>query len=170
MDKKLSTYKDKKVSAMQFREQGKKIQCIRSTYDSAVKRSHQKVVGAFDRYTDKLPSVGLEVLTNEERLELGVWFDARHLVKIERINQYRVMSAALLLAQLGESIKAMGEAMTDSEVNATWSALNDVGKALRKAGHPKPMRDRLASVVSGQADLLVCAEEPAPAVLLPTST
>ena len=51
-DKRLSTYSDRKVSAMQFREQGKKIQCIRSTYDPATKRSHQKVIAAFDRCKD----------------------------------------------------------------------------------------------------------------------
>jgi len=152
---------------MQFREQGKKIQCIRSTYDSATKRSHQKVVGAFDRYTDKLPSVGLEGLTNDERLNLGMWFDARQSVKIERMNQYRVMSAALSLAQLGESIKAMGGAMTDHEANATWAALNEVARALRKAGHPKPKRERVASVGAGQADLLAGAEEPVITVLPP---
>lgn len=155
---------------MQFREQGKKIQCIRSTYDSATKRSHQKVVGAFDRYADKFPSVGLEDLTDAERLELGAWFDARQLVKVERMNQYRVMSAALSLAQLGESIKAMGGAMTDHEANATWAALNDVAKALRKAGHPKPKRERLAPVVTGQADLLAGAEESVLAVFPPLST
>ena len=62
---------------MQFREQGKKIQCIRSTYDPASKRSHQKVVGAFDRWADKLPSVGLERLTDAERQELVAWFEAK---------------------------------------------------------------------------------------------
>ena len=51
---------------MQFREQGKKIQCIRSTYDPASKRSHQKVVAAFDRWADKLPSVEVADLTDAE--------------------------------------------------------------------------------------------------------
>ena len=155
---------------MQFREQGKKIQCIRSTYDPASKRSHQKVVGAFDRYADKLPSVGLEELIDAERQELGKWFGARQSDKAERMNQYQVMSAASSLAQLGASIKAMGEAMTDAEAAATWSALADVAKALRKAGHPKPKRSRPASVVAGQADLLAEAVEPAPAVSPPSST
>ena len=107
---------------MQFREQGKKIQCIRSTYDPTSKRSHQKLVSTFDRCADKLPSVGLEGLTDAERQELGAWFDARQTVKAEQMNQYRVMSAASLLAQLGGSIKATGATMTDKEAAATWSA------------------------------------------------
>ena len=139
---------------MQFREQGKKIQCIRSTYDPTSKRSHQKLVSTFDRCADKLPSVGLEGLTDAERQELGAWFDARQTVKAEQMNQYRVMSAASLLAQLGGSIKATGATMTDKEAAATWSALAEVAKAMRKAGHLKPKRERPTSVVSGQADLL----------------
>lgn len=155
---------------MQFREQGKKIQCIRSTYDPASKRSHQKVVAAFDRWADKLPSVEVADLTDAERQELAAWFEARQSVKVERMNQYRVTSAASTLVQLGESIKATGAAMTDSEAALTWRALTDVAKALRKAGHPKPKRERPASVVSGQADLLAEAVEPAPAALPPSST
>lgn len=155
---------------MQFREQGKKIQCIRSTYDPASKRSHQKVVAAFDRWADKLPSVEVADLTDAERQELATWFEVRQSVKAERMNQYRLTSSASSLVQLGASIKAMGEAMTDAEAAATWSALADVAKALRKAGHPKPKRERLASVVSGQADLLAEAVEPAPTALPPAST
>jgi hypothetical protein len=157
---------------MQFREQGKKIQCIRSTYDPASKRSHQKVVAAFDRWADKLPSVKVADLTDAERQELAAWFEARQSVKAERMNQYRVMSAASTLVQLAESVMATGAAMTDSEAALTWSALAAVGKALRKAGHPKPkpQRERPASVVSGQADLLAEAIEPAPTALPPTST
>ena len=155
---------------MQFREQGKKIQCIRSTYDPTAKRSHQKVVAAFDRWADKLTSVELIDLTYAERQELTTWFEARQSVKAERMNQYRVASAALSLVQLGASIKAMGEAMSDAEAAATWSALADVAKALRKAGHPKPQRERPASGVSGQADLLAEAVEPAAAALPPAQT
>ena len=155
---------------MQFREQGKKIQCIRSTYDPATKRSHQKVVAAFDRWTDKLPSVGLDELTAAERQELATWFEARQSLKAERMNQYRVTSAASSLVQLGVSIRATGEAMTDAEAAATWNALAEVAKALRKAGHPKPKRERPAPVVAGQADLLAEAAEPDPAALPPAST
>ena len=155
---------------MQFREQGKKIQCIRSTYDPTIKRSHQKVVAAFGRWADKLPSDELADLTDAERQELAAWFEARQSVKSERMNQYRVMGASSTLVQLAESIKATGAAMTDKEAALTWSALTEVAKSLRKAGHPKPKRERPASVVAGQADLLAEAVEPAPAVLPPAST
>lgn len=148
---------------MQFREQGKKIQCIRSTYDPASKRSHQKVVGAFDRWSDKLPSAGLEELTDAERQELAAWFDARQSAKAERMNQYRASIGGQTLADLADAIRAAGT-LTDDQAAAVWRGLADVAKALRKAGHPKPKRERPAPVaLPGQAD-------PAPAVFPPAST
>ena len=125
---------------MQFREQGKKIQCIRSTYDPASKRSHQKVIAAFDRWADKLPSAGFDDLTDAERLELVAWFDARQAVKAERMNQYRASSGGRTLSDLAESIRAAGT-LTDDQAAAVWRGLADVAKALRKAGHPKPKRE-----------------------------
>jgi methylphosphotriester-DNA--protein-cysteine methyltransferase len=139
---------------MQFREQGKKIQCIRSTYDSVNKRSHQKVVATFDRSVEKVPYAELATLSNVEHEELATWFEARQLLKAERMNELRVMSAASTLAQLAASIDVTGAAMTDSQAAATWRALNDVMKALRRTGHPKPKRERAAVVAPGQADLL----------------
>lgn len=145
---------------MQFREQGKKIQCIRSFYDSVSKRSRQKLVATFDRYTDKFSSAQIAELTEAERQELTTWFEARQADKAERLNQYRVMSAAATLIELAQSIRVTGAAMTDSEAAATWSALSGVAKALRKVGHPKPKRESLAVVVPGQADLLADVVEP----------
>ena len=153
---------------MQFREQGKKIQCIRSTYDPASKRSHQKVVASFDRWAVELPP--LPELTDAERVEASEWFAARQAAKAERMNQYRASVGGLTLADLADAIRA-GGALTDDQAAAVWRGLADVAKALRKAGHPKPKRQRPAPVaLPGQADLLADAAEPAPAVLPPAST
>lgn len=153
---------------MQFREQGKKIQCIRSTYDPASKRSHQKVVASFDRWAVELPP--LPELTDAERVEASEWFAARQAAKAERMNQYRASIGGQTLADLADAIRA-GGTLTDDQAAAVWRGLADVAKALRKAGHPKPKRQRPAPVaLPGQADLLADAAEPAPAVSPPAST
>lgn len=154
---------------MQFREQGKKIQCIRSNYDPAAKRSHQKVVAAFDRYADKMPSADVADLTEEERQELAVWFGQRQTIRTASMSQYRARSGGQTLDDLAKAISA-AENLTAEQAAAVWHGLADVAKALRKAGHPKPKRERPAPVVlSGQADLLAGAVEPA-TVLPPVST
>ena len=122
---------------MQFREQGKKIQCIRSTYDPGSKRSYQKVVAAFDRWADRLPAGGLEELTDAEREELTAWFEARQSAKSERMNQYRASIGGQMLADLAEAIRG-ADGMTGEQAAAVWAGLAHVAKALRKAGHPKP--------------------------------
>jgi len=146
---------------MQFREQGKKVQCIRSTYNRVSKRNDQKMVGSFDRMADNIPTVGLEQLTALEHEQLKVWFAARQVIRAERANQHRVMSAASSLTTLGESIKSTGAAMTDSEATATWLALAGVARALRKVGHPKPKRVRSSLGVLDQTQRVIAVESDA---------
>ncbi len=155
---------------MQFREQGKKVQCIRSTYDPASKRSHQKVVAAFSRWADRLPSDGLDELTEAERAELVAWFDAKQAQAQASRQKWQASAAPRTLADVAEAIRA-ADTLTDDQAAAVWRGLADVAKALRKAGHPKPKRERSApAALPGQADLLAEAAEPAPAVLPPAST
>ena len=101
---------------------------------------------------------------------MAAWFDARQSAKAERTNQYRVSTAGQTLADLADAIRVAGT-LTDDQAAAVWRGLAAVGKALRKAGHPKPKRERPAPVaLPGQADLLADAAELAPAVLPPAST
>ena len=104
---------------MQFREQGKKIQCIRSSYDPAAKRSHQKVVAAFDRYTDKIQSVDVADLTEEERQELAVWFGQRQASRAASMSQYRARSGGQTLGDLAQAINA-AKSMTAEQAAAVW--------------------------------------------------
>ena len=78
------------------------------------------------------------------------------------------------LADLVQSIRA-AESLSTDQAAAVWRGLADVAQALRKAGHPKPKRERLASAAAVQSDqghLLAEAAAPdrAPAVLLSAST
>jgi hypothetical protein len=150
---------------MQFREQGKKIQCIRSTYDPASKRSNQKVIGTFDRWTDKLPSVGLERLTDAERQELAAWFEAKQVKRAANCQQWKVGDAPRTLADLAEALRASDTLTADHAVKI-WAGMGELAKVLRKAGHPKPKRTGKVAP-PGSPDLLVESVEPAP-VVLPT--
>ena len=155
---------------MQFREQGKKIQCIRSTYDPASKRSHQKVVAAFDRWADRLPSTELDGMTDTERKELAAWFEAKQAKRDASRQQWRVGDAPRTLADLAGAIRA-ADTLTADHAAKIWAGMDELAKALRKAGHPKPKRERTApAALAGQADLLAEAAEPAPAVLPPASS
>ncbi|MBD3816329.1 MAG: hypothetical protein IE913_07745 [Halothiobacillus sp.] len=125
---------------MQFREQGKKIQCIRSIYDPAIKRCHQRVICTFDRAAQELPTEGLEGLTGIERQELAAWFDARQSRNATLLNRQRVNTGGQTLFELAAAIRACE--VTDAEASAIWDGVAEVAKALKKAGHPKPTKTR----------------------------
>ncbi len=147
---------------MQFREQGKKIQCIRSTYDPATKRSHQAVIASFDRWADKLPSDELEGLTDAERQELAGWFASHRAQKIGRLNAYKARTGGETLTDLADAIRSAGT-LTDEQAAALWCGLDAVAKALKKAGHPRPKRSDSApapEVHPGQVELLPSAAVP----------
>jgi hypothetical protein len=127
---------------MQFREQGKKIQCIRSIYDPVSKHSHQKVISAFSRDSDSFPGADLLTdLDDEERKELDKWWMERQARKAAEIRHWRTQSAGATLSDLAEAIKASPD-MTSEEAASAWSGLVAVAKALRKSGHPKPKRQQ----------------------------
>lgn len=151
---------------MQFREQGKKIQCIRSSYDPGAKRSHQKLVAAFDRNADKIPSADVINLTEKERRELVAWFGQRQASRAASMSQYRARSGGQTLDDLAQAISA-AESMTAEQAAVIWRGLAEVAKVLRKVGHPKPKRERSVPVsLPGQADLLARVVEPV--IVLPT--
>ncbi|EKG8784216.1 hypothetical protein O5F62_004777 [Salmonella enterica] len=137
---------------MQFREQGRKVQCIRSVYDPAVKRSHQKVVASFDRWADRLPD--LPDLTDDERAEAVEWFNARQAAKAEQTNSYRARFGGQTLADLAAAIHAAPGDLTPDQAAAIWHGMAAVGKALRKAGHPKPKGQRGRPRDTATIDLL----------------
>ena len=115
---------------MQFREQGKQVQCIRSTYSSEHKRSQQKVVAAFDRYATTLPTAEIAALTDQERSELTAWFEAGP--------ETGARTAAGTLTPVADAISAVGKTMSAADAAATWAALDQVAQALRQTGHAKP--------------------------------
>jgi len=125
---------------MQFREQGRKIQCIRSTYDPASKRSHQKVVATLKRWADEIPSDELEKLTEAEQQELTTWFSARQAEQTNRATAREVEKGEETLNALANAIQAISSEMTDAQGAAVWQGLEKVAKALRKAKKPKPKR------------------------------
>lgn len=130
---------------MQIREQGRKVQCIRSVYDSAVQRSHQKVIATFLRYTTTMPTTGLDELTDQERQTLENWLAAKR-EQYQSANRAHVArSAEQWLGELTASIAANEPAMTPEKAAAIWKGIGDIAKALRKAGHPKPKAARRAA-------------------------
>lgn len=122
---------------MQIREQGRQIQCIRSTYDATIKRSRQKVVAVIERWSDHMPLIGLDELSDTERQELAEWFDAKRAKAVADHQKWAVTGAPQVLENLAKAIRAT-DTLDVNQIDAIKAGLADVMKALRKAGPQKP--------------------------------
>ena len=91
-------------------------------------------------------------------------------MKRAEMKQSRAGIGEQMLADLAQAIR-VDERLNADQAAAVWRGLADVAKALRKAGHSKPKRERQApTVLSGQGDLLAEAAAPSPVVLPSAST
>lgn len=139
---------------MQFREQAKRIQCLRSVYDAQTKRCRQQLVASVYRYIDRPPLEGLEALTEAERSEFEEWLRARQ----TRDQASRRRGQALTLSYtLRNLVDLVGdeEVMSAAIAEEMWQGLTTLSKALVKAGYPRPKRAAPPRAVPpGQRDLL----------------
>ncbi|EBR9138308.1 hypothetical protein V6S45_24125 (plasmid) [Escherichia coli] len=122
---------------MQIREQGRKIQCIRTVYDKAIGRGRQTVIATLARYTTEMPTTGLDELTEAERETLAEWLAKRREASQKSQEAYTAMSADRWLVTLAKAIRE-GQELRPEQAAAIWQGMGEVGKALRKAGHAKP--------------------------------
>lgn len=144
---------------MQIRVQGQKIQCIRSVYDPEIKRSRQSVIATIGKYADKIPSDGLEALTETEMAELRAWFDERAATGSAADARLRVRFAPTELLRLAEAVAGgqADEILSADHAASIWESIAKVQAAMRKAGHPRPARPAKPAqrkALPGQADLL----------------
>lgn len=160
---------------MQIREQGPSVQCIRSVYDSTLKRNRQKTVAKFSRYTTTMPATGLDELTEPERQELSKWLDAKREQSERATRTYSARSAAHSLSDATAALIAGEVTLSDEKAAELWKAIGAMAKALRKAGHPKPkptMKQKSAAPVtpaeSAEPAMRVKAAQPKPVATKPS--
>lgn len=125
---------------MQFRVQAKKLQFIRSIYNKETKRCDQKLVGSMSAYSDKMPSAEqIEMLTDSEREELSVYLKNKADKNLSDDRAHVVASIGYFLNRTSDAILA-GEKIADQQAIQIWEGLAKVSKAMKKAGHPKPVK------------------------------
>lgn len=115
---------------MQFREQGRKIQCVRATYDTQAKRTHQRVIASFDRHADEVPATGLEDLTAAELKQLAAWLDDVRQAKRQAIAHDRIVGVPGELVLLVDAINSNGIDL--DQAASILASLDLVKKAIKR--------------------------------------
>ena len=123
---------------MQIRIQGQRIQCIRSEYDPAIKRSRQTVVTSFHRWLKEPPAESLELLTDEEKTELAEFMkpivQRQETAGIENALRFCPRS----MREAAAAVLASDENKTAEYAPEIWAAIAELEAALRAKGFKKP--------------------------------
>lgn len=133
---------------MQIREQGKKVQLIRSPYDSEKKRCIQKLAHSFPRkwaylsanLDEYLSADQILDLSDDEKKELTAWLSERSDKNLAETRKYSIDSAPRSTSQLADNISSEVVELTENEAIRVWDALDKLAKAMRKAGYKKPAK------------------------------
>lgn len=130
---------------MQIREKGKKVLCIRTQYRSELKRTVPITVASQDKYLSTVSEEVRRQLTETEVEQLENWLSSR--TDKKAVDSYKV---SLSLAPY--SIRRISEALAvdglkadlpQLEADKIWRALDELQKALRKAGFKRPNKHSL---------------------------
>lgn len=139
---------------MQIREQGRKIQCIRTVYDKGIGRGRQVVVATLPRWGSAAPADDvLAKLTDTEREQLTDFLAKRREESEDSNTRYTAMSADSWLATLAKAIKG-GQTLRPEQADAIWQGMGEVAKAMRKAGYAKPKAVKKAKPAPAQPEVV----------------
>lgn len=139
---------------MQFKEQnGKVAVLIYAGHDQKTGQSILKKVGSFDKYTYK-PSPGLlDKLSAQQSDMLQAECDKRRQAANGLNRQHYLNALAGNIRGACDSLEQHA-LLSDQQSLEIWDAMEKLVKAMRKAGHARPTKSRLASMQPGQTRLL----------------
>lgn len=126
---------------MQIREQGKKIQFIRSTYRPELKKSTSQLVATCGRYARELPPEEAAKLKPEELEQVKAYFEKKAADEIAWRTRYSVESLPETL-QRAVAYLADGGELKPEKAAEIWAGMAALQKALKKAGHPRPAKPK----------------------------
>lgn len=126
---------------MHFREQGRSLQLIRTSYDASKGRGIQTVIGKLPQFSYVIPAEIEKLLTAEEMRQLADYLAALEAGRKDQGLSFKLRGVAEDIAAAAAAVLA-GHAPKDAD--AIWAAMAEMGKALKKAGHPRPVKAKPA--------------------------
>lgn len=125
---------------MQIREQGRKIQFIRSEYQPELKRSSSKVVLTCSRYANALLAEEMQKLTVQEQEQVAAYFEKK---RQDSANWRRNYSVQFLQEAIEQTVAHLqsGQSIEIAYADALWLSMATLEKALKKSGYAKPSKN-----------------------------
>jgi hypothetical protein len=139
---------------MQFRKQGNRIQVLAYRgYDREKRRAVVKLLGSINAYsyepTDKLKNN----MTVEEKEELQAYIEKMRQDLQDRHLHYASKTIAQRLVEVAGCIDSGAFEVSEQWAAEAWGALDHLAKTLRKAGFPRPRKEKKAKDATYKARL-----------------
>lgn len=128
---------------MHFREQGKSLQLVRTTYESEKGRGVQKVVARLPRFSYTVPENVKALLTQDELVQLT---DYLATLESGRKTETRNLYLRTLETAVVSATEALQAGCKPSNPAALWDAIAGLTKALKKSGHPRTLKTQPPAV------------------------
>lgn len=122
---------------MQFRERGRRLECLRSWYDRDAKRMRQTLVGSMKAWERVIPTELGEALTDEERLALEALLQEKEQKNVERQRYWAFKSAAERIREVTDALENHSGDITKEKAAAIHQEASRLLRVLRKAGFPR---------------------------------
>lgn len=125
---------------MQFREKGRKLQCIRSEYIPERKRTVGRIVASQDKYLTTVSEEVCRQLEKEEVDSLKKYLSSREEKRTVDKLGFRL---SYLDSMLNEAVQALEvdslrDGLSNEQAERIWAAHERLSKALRRHGFKKP--------------------------------
>ncbi|ABM40256.1 hypothetical protein [Polaromonas naphthalenivorans] len=145
---------------MYIREQGKKVQLLRSPYDPEKKRCVQKLAHSFPRsysYSSTeldtyLSAEQIADLSDDEKKELTEWLTVRSDKNLAESRKSSITMTPYYADQLADNISSDVVDLSEKQADKIWDAMDKLAKAMRKAGYKKPAVKAAPGAQAGSAD------------------
>jgi len=128
-------------------------------YDKEKKRAKVAMIASFDAYADRVPDSLKEKLTDDQLAEIQAYIDVARQERKAEEDSILLSIADRQIAQVTDYILNLATGSHDKEKNdrqtkdkrfleakapLLWQAISDLQKALKKAGHPRPAKKKVA--------------------------
>lgn len=121
---------------MQIRENGGRVQLLRSVYMKEKKRTQGKLIGSVPADAHQLPAELIEMLSEDEHNEFAAWMEKRIEAKRAATMALEVESLPQILQSVASHVMR-GASLTAGQAKGIWEGTALLRRQLTKAGYTK---------------------------------
>lgn len=122
---------------MQIRENGGRVQFLRSFYVKEKKRTQAKLIGSIPAGATELPPDLVDAMTEDERAEFAAWLEKQAAAERAAQALHEIETLPQVLQNVAGHLMR-GATLTAAQAKGMWDGTAQLRRQLTKAGYTKP--------------------------------